>query len=393
MALKRRLGVVVAFLVVLRALASAQSGGATARLSGIVVDRTGAVLPGVTVVVRNTATGLTLPSVVTNAAGLFSVPALDAASYTVTCTLSGFKTVVIADVMILTATPADLKVTLEVGDIAEVVQVVARSEVVHRQSTTISSTLSSDQIRNLPLNTKDALNFVAFLPGFDTGGVHNIRTATSAVGLPQSALVISIDGVQTQHPITKSTDGFWSYLSPQIDAMEEVTAATATPGADASAHGAVQIRFTTRSGSDHYTGAFFETWRDPILNANTFFNKVNGLPVNQITMNQYGGNAGGPIVLPGLSLRRKAFFFVDLERLRLPSESTRRPMFMSPAARNGLFTYTTNNVARQVNVLDVARANGQIASIDPTIAELLGEIAAAASGTRTSTTHLIRAAV
>ena len=225
------------------------------------------------------------------------VPALDSASYTVTCSLSGFKTAVIKHLMILTAIPADLKVTLEVGDITEIVQVVAGSEVVQRQSTTVSSTLSSDQIRNLPLDTKDGLNFVTFLPGIDTGASHNIRNAMSAVGLPQSAVVISIDGIPTQHPITKSTDGVWSYISPQIDAMEQVTVATATPGADASAHGAVQIRFTTRSGTDRYTGTFFETWRDSVLNANTFFNKVNGLPVNQITMNQYGGNAGGPIVI------------------------------------------------------------------------------------------------
>ena len=79
----------------------------------------------------------------------------------------------------------------------------------------------------------------------------------------------------------------------------------------------------------------------------------------------------------GLDLRRKAFFFVDYERLHVPSENTRRPMFMSPAARSGLFTYMTNNAARQVNVLDVARANGQIASINSTIAGVFAEIAAA----------------
>ena len=258
-----RLLIALALLCLIAAAASAQTGGATAPLLGVVLDQTGAVVPGVTVVVRNNATGVTLPPVTTNHAGLFSVAALDPGTYTVTCSLSGFKTAVVRNVQIVTATPADLRVTLEIGPVSETVDVPARSGVIQAQSTTISSTLYSDQIRNLPLNTKNAVNFVALLPGVDTGSTHNPQLNTLIAGLPGAANLISIDGLQTQHPNAKSGDPFYSYIWPSVDAIEQVTVSIATPGADASGQGAAQIRFTTRSGTGRYSGAFFETLRHP----------------------------------------------------------------------------------------------------------------------------------
>jgi len=362
-------------------VAAAQTGAATAPLSGIVIDQQDGVVPGVTVVVKNNATGVSLAPVVTNRAGLFSVAALDPGTYTVTFSLPGFKTAVVSDVRIVTATPADLKVTLEAGPVTETVNVHARSSVIQTQSTTISSTLYSDQIRNLPLNTKDALNFVTLLPGVDTGLNHVQRNATQITGLPLSALLISIDGVQTQSPFAKSGDGFWSYLSPNVDAIEEVTVSTATPGADASGQGAVQIRFTTRSGTEKYAGSFFETWRHPVMYANTFFNKVKKQPVNHIILNDFGGNVGGPIALPGIGGPRQAFFFTNFDELRQASELTRLRTLLSPAARTGLFSYTSGGVVRTTNVLTLAAENGQLGAIDPTIGRLLAELAAATTTT------------
>jgi hypothetical protein len=362
-------------------VAAAQTGGATAPLSGAVIDQQDAVVPGVTVVVKNNATGVVFAPVVTNSAGLFAVPALDPGTYTVTFSLAGFKTTTVGDVRIVTATPADLKVTLEAGTITERVSVRARSNVVQTQSTTISSTLYSDQIRNLPLNTRDAVNFATLLPGVDTGGNHVQRNATSITGLPMSAILVSIDGIQTQNQLAKSMDGFWSNISPNIDAMEEVTVTTGTPGADASGQGAVQIRFTTRSGTEKYAGSFFETWRHPFMYANTFFNRTGGLPVNQIIVNDFGGNVGGPIVLPGFDGRKKAFFFTNFDELRQGSELTRRRTILSPSALTGVFSYTSGGVVRQRNVLTLAASNGQLAVPDPTVTRLLVEIAAATATT------------
>ncbi len=181
----------------------------------------------------------------------------------------------------------------------------------------------------------------------------------------------------------KSGDGFWSYISPNVDAVEEVTVSTGTPGADASGQGAIQIKFTTRSGTEKYAGSFFETWRHPVLYANTFFNKVNRLPVNHIILNDYGGNVGGP--LPGFGGGRKAFFFTNFDELRQASEITRRRTLLSPSARTGMFSYTSGDVMRQTNVLTLAATNGELAAIDPTIGRLLAELAAATTTTGSTT--------
>jgi hypothetical protein len=364
-----------------RGVAAAQTGAATAPLTGIVIDGQDAVLAGVTVVVRNNATGVSLAPVVTNRAGLFSVASLDPGTYTVTFSLRGFKTAVMSDVRLATATPNDLKVTLEVGAVTETITVNARSEVVQRRSTAVASTLHSDQIRNLPLNSRDATNFVTLLPGVDTGGNHQLQNNTRIAGLPASAMLISIDGLQTQQPQSKSFVGFQSIISPTVDAVEEVTLSSATPGADASGQGAVQIRFTTRSGTNRYAGAFFETLRHSVLNANTFFNEVNGVSLNRLTLNQFGGNVGGPVILPGLDLRGKAFFFANFEELRQQSDVTRMRTLLIPTTASGLFSYTAGGVVRQVNVLTVAGANGQITAVDPTVRSLIDQIAAAAATT------------
>src|SRR5262245_43092720 len=165
-----RLSQVLLVLIALASTALAQTGTATAPLSGVVTDKDGGVVPGATVVVKNNATGVTLPAVTTNTTGVFSVPALAAGTYTVTVTLQGFKSVVIPDLRMTTATANNIKITLELGTLAETVEVKGGSPIVQTQSTAIMDTINADQIKSLPLITKNALNFVTFLPGVDTGG-------------------------------------------------------------------------------------------------------------------------------------------------------------------------------------------------------------------------------
>jgi len=94
------------------AAAYAQGGGTTAPLTGLISDRTGAVLPGADVLVRNNATSAQFQAV-TDANGRFVVPALNPGTYTVTVSLQGFKTLVLPDVSLTASTPASVKATLE----------------------------------------------------------------------------------------------------------------------------------------------------------------------------------------------------------------------------------------------------------------------------------------
>src|SRR5947209_6358062 len=93
-------------LLTLCAAAAFAQGTATSSLAGVVVDSNGGVLPGATVLIKNDATAVTV-QLVTNESGAFSAPALAAGTYTVTVTLSGFKTAIVRDVKLIAATPAN----------------------------------------------------------------------------------------------------------------------------------------------------------------------------------------------------------------------------------------------------------------------------------------------
>jgi Carboxypeptidase regulatory-like domain len=376
---RRAFGLVVALVLLSLATASlayAQGGS----LSGVVVDTYGGIIPGVNVVVKNNATGTTFESV-TNAEGLFSVPALDAGVYTVTVSLTGFKTSVLNDVRIAPGVLNSIKATVEVGSVAETVNVTSSSEIINTQTATISATLNVDQINLMPTASRNALNAVTFLPGVNTTGINRNSTIN---GLPESFINITLDGISNNDNFNKSSDGFFASVTPRQDAIEAVTVTTAVGGADVGGSGATGINFATRSGTDRFTGSVYEYYRAPELNTNYWFNERNGLPKNDVTLNQYGGRSGGPIVVPGLyDGRGKAFYFFNYEQLRLPNNLSRTRTVLNPRAQQGWFRYLVGTEVREVNVLQLAAANRQLSAIDPMVTKLLGLINSASASTGT----------
>ena len=378
----RRLLCAAVLVLVSSSLASAQGGAQS--LSGIVVDSGGGVIPGAAVVVKNNATGETF-ELTANEAGVFSLPAIAAGTYTVTVTLQGFKTAVVNDVRIVTGTPASVRATLEIGALSETVTVKSGSELVQTQSATVSSTLSVEQLKDLPLSSRNALYAVNLLPGVQYGSGQGPRAA-GINGLPNNTVNITIDGVQTGNML-QSTDGFFSMVTPRMDAVEEITITGAVPGAGAGT-GSVQIQFATRSGSNRLEGSAYHYWRQPDFNSNYYFNKVNNLPKNEVIAHQYGFRQGGPIVIPGLyDGRNRSFFFFNFEHLHQPSSATRTRTILRPEAQAGIFGYTVTvggvQERRTVNLVSLAQANGQISAFDPTVLRMLTKIRDAASSVGT----------
>ncbi len=358
----------------------------TAPITGTITDPNGAVISGARVVVKNAATGLELRAT-TASNGSFTVPAVATGVYIVTIEAQGFKKTVVQDVKVDTATPATVNATLEVGAATESVVIQGGGEVLQTQSATVGTTLTGRQITETPLTSRDALDLVLLMPGTNTPG----RPRTSTInGLPKGALNITIDGVNVQDNLGKSSDGFFTYVRPRLDAIDEVTVSTATPGAESSGEGAVQIKFVTRSGSNKYTGSIYEYHRNPILNANYWFNNrdltpkpgFTTAPRDFIILNQFGGRFGGPIWVPKIfNGKDKAFFFVNYEEYRLPEQASRQRTILAESARSGIFKYGTNTTG--VNLYDVAArytaatpggCPGCTTTPDPTIAKLLQDI-------------------
>ncbi len=360
-------------------LVFAQGGISTAPLSGLVVDSLGAAVPGAVVSVRDEQAGTTYQTV-TNTQGHFTVPALQAGTYTVSVSLSGFKQVVLKGNKLLSATPLSVKATLEIGGMEETITVEGGSSLVQTQSAAITNTIEVNQITSIPVRSRSALDFITFQPGVQTPAGNRDSIIS---GLDQSAINITIDGMSVQDNFLKTTDGFFARLSPRLDMVEEVTLTTAAGSADNSGMGAAQITFTTRRGTNEYHGSVYEYFQRDWLNANTWFNNrdlppdpVTGkVPVAKLKLDQFGFRIGGPIRIPGLfDGRDKAHFFINYEESRSPSDVTRNRIILSPAAEQGIFRYGTAAGVREVNLLQLAAANGQISSTDPTIAKLLADI-------------------
>src|ERR1051325_3499361 len=342
-------------------------------LSGTVADTSGAVIPGANVEVKNTGTGET-KNAVSGSDGGVNVASLPGGTYSVTVSLMGFKTAVLSNVVLNASIPANVKVTLQVGALEENVTVVGDSAlVVQTSSPAIATNLTGRQITSLPLTSRNALDSLTGLAGFNTSGAARSSTVS---GLPRSAINITLDGMSVQDNYLKTTDGYFARLSPLLDSVEEVTVTTAGNTADATGQGAGQIRFVTKSGTNSGTGTGYEYLRHDGLNANGWFRnrdlppdpKTGKAPKNQLRSYTQGFAQGGPIK------HDKAFFFFNYEEQRSPSASTLQRVILTPEASSGVFTY--GNGLKQ-NLLQIAAANGQLATIDPTVAKVLANIQSA----------------
>ena len=299
------------------------------KLIGTVTDPQGAVIRGAQVTAKNMATQQE-SVVTTNAEGGWTIPSVSAGNYNITVTAQGFKTTVFQSVNVDVGQPTTVNSTLEIGGVGEQVVVTGGGEVLQTQSATISSTITGRQISELPFSTRDAMQLVLVLPGTQTPGTPR---SSSINGLPKGSLNITIDGINVQDNLLKSSDGFFTATQAKADAVGEVSLSTATPGAESGGQGAAQVRFVTKSGSDDWHGGGFWQHRNTALNSNYFFNTIDGLPRDRIILNQLGGNVSGPI------LKKRLFFFVNYEEFQLPQTYDRAPTLLTDDAKKGIYTY------------------------------------------------------
>ncbi|MEK6303995.1 MAG: TonB-dependent receptor [Acidobacteriota bacterium] len=368
------------FLVVLSLVASSVPAQVTTtgRLTGTVTDAQGALLPKAQVVAKHDQTQSESRSTA-NEEGGWNIPSLANGTYTVTISAPGFKTTVAKDVKVDTGQVATLNTALEVGGASEQVVVTGGAEVLQKESATVATTIVGRQIGELPFSTRDALTLVTTLPGVNSPGVPRGSTVN---GLPKGSVNLTLDGANIQDNFLRSSDGFFTSIQAKSDAVQEVTVSTAVPGAESGGEGAVQVRFTTKSGSSQFHGGAFWQYRSKTFNSNYYFNNIDGLPRDAFILRQYGGNIGGPIFIPKLMKNReKAFFFINYEYFTLPQEygalgtPVGNILVLTDSARSGIFSYNdAGGVRRDVNLLQLAGSKGFTGTADPTVASGLALI-------------------
>jgi hypothetical protein len=297
----------------------------TGALAGTVTDPSGAVIAGATVTVTNLATGQTRTATTTST-GSYQISLLPPGNYSVRFDAKGFKSLDVPSVTInVTETPT-LDRKLEVGSSSEKVTVEATTETIQTQNATNGTVVSSQEIQNLPLVTRNYTQIVDLSPGVVTNvsnasamgnGTQNV-SANGQGGISNS---YSMDGAN----ITQYTSGGAAQMGsmpgiaiPNPDTIQEFKVQTSQYDAGYGRNAGANVEVITKGGSNNFHGDAFEFNRNNMFNANDFFYKASelsptGSGVNKpqiLKENTFGGTLGGPIK------KDKIFFFGSYQGFR-----------------------------------------------------------------------------
>ena len=324
----------------LRLTASAQT--ATATLRGTVVDQNGAVIPGATIIVTNTATGLSRETT-SNDEGNFTIPLLPPSSYSLTARHEGFYVLRISQIVLNVSDDKALKIQLKVGDVNETVNVTSEPPLIS-ESPAVGVLVDRRFVENLPLNGRSFQSLINLTPGVVLTRANSDSPGQFSVnGQRSNANYFMIDGVGANIGVSPGTNvgvqsaGTTPGLSAtggtnnlvSIDALQEFKILTSSFSPEFGRTPGAQVQILTRSGTNDFHGTIFEYFRNEKLDANDWFaNRIDSkrAPLRQ---NDFGGVLGGPLPLPrfgegGPSFtngKDRTFFFFSYEalRLRLPN--------------------------------------------------------------------------
>jgi Carboxypeptidase regulatory-like domain/TonB dependent receptor len=287
----------------------------TADVVGTVVDATGSVVPGATVVLTNVDTQ-EKRTATSNEAGEYVFTLLKPNRYSLAITQSGFKKSTIATFNLSAGDRAREDFHLVAGSADQVVNVEAQAPALQSDSSGLSATITNKATQDLPLNGRNYINLVQVVPGameglnngLASGNRPDDRRPTSSVSINGQADVINnqlIDGMDNNERVIGSIG-----VRPSVDAIEEVSVQTNIFTAEVGRSAGAIINVITKSGTNAFHGTAYEFLRNTSLDANPYkFGAA--IPKPAWHQNQFGGSLGGPII------RERTFFFGDYEGFRL----------------------------------------------------------------------------
>jgi outer membrane receptor protein involved in Fe transport len=285
-------------------IAEAQTA-ATAAIEGLVTDATGAVLPGVTVTVRNMDTNLTR-EFVTDGTGRYRAAALQPGRYEVSATLGGFEARPIRNVEALVGRLAPVDVRMHVAGVEETITITEEITPVDTKRTDVSNVIDQNQIENLPLNGRRWDNFVLLGPGVTNDGSFGLVSYRGISGLYNNNMV---DGVDNNQAFFSEARGRTRAIySISESAIKEFQVGISNMSAEFGRSAGGTVNAVTKSGSNRMTGEGFYFLRDKSFQSQDLFIPDNVWNAIQERRQQFGVGVGGPI------RRDKLFFFVDYDQ-------------------------------------------------------------------------------
>ncbi|HEX8352902.1 MAG TPA: TonB-dependent receptor [Pyrinomonadaceae bacterium] len=277
--------------------ALAQADATSANLSGVVRDAAGAVIPGATVSARNPSVGVTRTAT-TNDEGFYQLVQLPPGAYEVSVEAANFKKAVVPSVTVTVGQRADLDLTLEVGQITDVVTVTgAQTELIETTKTNVSNTVDQVRIDNLPINQRDYLNFTLTTSTVTRDNGRPIGPApTSGLnfgGQRGRSNLVQVDGADNTD---NSVNASRSTVSQEAVQEFQVVTNSFAPEFGRTAGGVVNV--VTKSGTNDVRGNIFGFIRHKTIQARNPFAPVIDNDPNKkppFTRAQYGATLGFPL--------------------------------------------------------------------------------------------------
>jgi len=343
--------ILLASLIVGAQLASSQATDGT--LSGVVSDSSGAVLPGAEVVLLNEDTGISR-TVITDAAGRYSAPALSLGRYRATASLSGFQTEIRTGIQMTVGRQAVVNFSLAVGAVTESVEVTGEAPLVEVTSSGLGGLVDDRTIRDLPLNGRSfeqlaLLESVVVRMGGGTSKdlvQYGTGVRFSVAGGRSDTNSFLLDGTDIAGQ-SNGVPGGASGTNAGVDMLREFRILTNSYAAEYGRAAGSVTTAVTRSGTNNLHGSAFEFLRNSSLDARNFFDSqdLNGdgsADVPPFRRNQFGGTIGGPIV------KDKTFFFGGYEGTREGLATTGSAFVPTLAVRKGILPSQTVTVDPKV---------------------------------------------
>ncbi len=316
--------------------AKAQVSGAT--LTGGITDESGAGVPDATVTIKNVGTGV-VREVTTNGDGLYSAPNLLPGDYEVTVLAKGFQAVVQKGVTLTVGGTQALNFALKVGQLTQTVEVSAAPPSVQTTSSTISATVDSTTMRELPLNGRDWTSLATLEPGVTsipnqagTGfsankGNRGFGNQLSDAGHRANENSYRVNGISI-NDYSNGSPGGATGLNLGVDGIQEFSVLTSNYTAEYGHTSGAVINAITKSGVNDFHGTAFFFDRDKIFDAKNFFDPAG--PIPSFRRVQFGGSGGTAIV------KDKTFVYGTYEGVRQDQPLSRTIHVPTQEARSGI---------------------------------------------------------
>ena len=223
------------------------------------------------------------------------------------------------------------------GAISEAVVVTGESSIVQNTESSLSMLVNEQTIVTLPLNGRNPLHLIGLVPGV----VGHSAEATASGGTSTQyingdrgrGITTTQDGIDIGDPVIPRGELTNAPVNP--DAVEQFRLISSNPKAEYGRTAGGQVEMVTKSGTNQLKGSGYEFMRQTALDSNSYFNKLRGLPKEQLSRHQFGATLGGPIK------RDKMFFFVNYDGQRRTQDTSQVVTVPTAALRNGLFRFVT----------------------------------------------------